>query len=576
MLKGKATIQLFDGDKVVQEIHEENMITNAIDTILNPPDYVELGMAAASENSRAYNMLQLFKGNLADTAFHGVICCRDKIDENVDRMMLPWDNEEVGHAGMSTTSSDSTVGTYNENESGIIENGKGYRHVWDFGTDKSNGEISCICLTTKDGGTNGYHNTFWELSAGGCDLNSSSTGSFQQNIHAIVGRYINDKNFNCSHYKWFYMSRLDNGNIRLLGKNTSDCAIYEVQIYNPTAISIRQDKPFCDVVSVSKVIEVFPAPTVIPETSGTTLYFHGDSFIDSSQSNASYLPEEDKERLRQAWEADPPWLCYFPYVKGNEIHVIGTSRKHIHHYIYDLNTYVQKSKNIIETDVDLQPYDVGFHYEYISNRNPQYRWFYGIAANSDRANTLGAFLWDDMYFAAPANPLIDGERNKGINNYHQLEVFSQSGKTSEKTFQYYSNSYLNSLSYAWREFYVDEKTNTPIAVCDGNNTYYILAVMLRKTTKGYGYYRMRISVPTYSSSNYLHYYANLIKIDGMTFPLYAVQNYPDSNSDRHYFGIAFGVLKNCLTSINNLSQKVRKLDGQAMKITYDIVEEDEV
>lgn len=172
MLKGKATIQLFDGDKVVQEIHEENMITNAIDTILNPPDYVELGMAAASENSRAYNMLQLFKGNLADTAFHGVICCRDKIEENVDRMMLPWDNEEIGHAGMSTTSSDSTVGTYNENESGIIENGKGYRHVWDFGTDKSNGEISCICLTTKDGGTNGYHNTFWELSAGGCDLNS--------------------------------------------------------------------------------------------------------------------------------------------------------------------------------------------------------------------------------------------------------------------------------------------------------------------------------------------------------------------------------------------------------------------
>lgn len=81
---------------------------------------------------------------------------------------------------MSTTSSDSTVGTYNENESGIIENGKGYRHVWDFGTDKSNGEISCICLTTKRRimpaakccGTNGYHNTFWELSAGGCDLNS--------------------------------------------------------------------------------------------------------------------------------------------------------------------------------------------------------------------------------------------------------------------------------------------------------------------------------------------------------------------------------------------------------------------
>ena len=43
MIKGRATIQIFDektGD-VVREIHEENMITNAVDTILNPPDYID-------------------------------------------------------------------------------------------------------------------------------------------------------------------------------------------------------------------------------------------------------------------------------------------------------------------------------------------------------------------------------------------------------------------------------------------------------------------------------------------------------------------------------------------------------
>ena len=153
MIKGRATIQLFDEKtgEVVRELHEENMITNAVDTILNPPDYIEIGMD--SDNDRSFNMLRDFVGNIADTAFRGVIVCRDKIPEDGNNMMLPWTNEEIGHAGISNTSTDTSIGTYNANESGRIENGKGYRHVWDFASDKANGEISCICLTTKDGGT---------------------------------------------------------------------------------------------------------------------------------------------------------------------------------------------------------------------------------------------------------------------------------------------------------------------------------------------------------------------------------------------------------------------------------------
>lgn len=154
MIKGKATIQLFDekSGEVVKELHEENMITNAVDTILNPPDYIEIGMD--SDNDRSFNLLRDFAGNIADTAFRGVIVCRDKIPEDGNNMMLPWTNEEIGHAGIANTNMDTSIGTYNANESDRIENGKGYRHVWDFASDKANGEISCICLTTKDGGTN--------------------------------------------------------------------------------------------------------------------------------------------------------------------------------------------------------------------------------------------------------------------------------------------------------------------------------------------------------------------------------------------------------------------------------------
>ena len=87
MIKGRATIQLFDEKtgEVVHELHEENMITNAVDTILNPPDYIEIGMD--SDNDRSFNMLRDFVGNISDTAFRGVIVCRDKIpvDERGDR-----------------------------------------------------------------------------------------------------------------------------------------------------------------------------------------------------------------------------------------------------------------------------------------------------------------------------------------------------------------------------------------------------------------------------------------------------------------------------------------------------------
>ena len=53
MIKGKATIQLFDEKtgEAVRELHEENMITNAVDTILNPPDYIEIGMDSDNDRS---------------------------------------------------------------------------------------------------------------------------------------------------------------------------------------------------------------------------------------------------------------------------------------------------------------------------------------------------------------------------------------------------------------------------------------------------------------------------------------------------------------------------------------------
>lgn len=574
MIKGRATIQIIDekSGETVREIHEENMITNAVDTILNPPDYIETGMDA--ENDRSYNPLRDFLGNLADTAFRGVIVCRDKIPEDGNNMMLPWTNEEVGHAGISNTNTDTTIGTYNSNESGRIENGKGYRHVWDFASDKANGEIGCICLTTKDGGTCGMHDTYWELSMGGIDLNSSSTGSFNKTYHTIVGRYINDSEFNNGLYKWFYMDRLSDGNVRLLGKHTRDGGIYEVLMFNPMAISVSNEKPYCGIISVKKVIELFPAAERISGSMYDNSYHHGGYFYDCNTTNSDYLPDEEKEKIRQNWEDDPQWLAYFPYVIGDKIHVVATARYHIHHYVFKLSDYSQVSKTVIETDTVLQNYGVGFKYERISNSSPQYRWFYGTGVNGDYSNVLSAFEWDDKYFVITKYPIINGSEVTSTNNFGQLRIFTKDGKSTGKIFQYVGDGTLSNMTAAsfWG-FYVDEKTNTPLILCDSCNIpYSMLALEIIKSGENYGRYRMRISMPTYSS-NYMYTYGNLIKTAGVSLPLYIAPFYPYNNSGKHFFGFALGIFKTCLTTINNLSEPVRKLDGQVMKITYDIVDE---
>lgn len=574
MIKGKATIQIIDekSGEMVREIHEENMITNAVDTILNPPEYIETGMDA--ENDRSYNPLRDFLGNLAGTAFRGVIVCRDKIPEDGNNMMLPWTNEEVGHAGISNTNTDTTIGTYNSNESGRIENGKGYRHVWDFASDKANGEIGCICLTTKDGGTCGMHDTYWELSTGGIDLNSSSTGSFKQTYHTIVGRYINDSEFNNGLYKWFYMDRLSDGNIRLLGKHTRDGGIYEVLMFNPMAISVSNEKPYCGIISVKKVIELFPAAERIPKSMYDNSYHHGSYFYDCDTTNLDYVPDEEKKKLRQDWEDNPQWLAYFPYVIGDKIHVVATACYHIHHYIFNLSDYSQVSKTVIETDTTLQNYGVGFKYERISNSSPQYRWFYGAGVNSDYSNALSAFEWDDKYFVITKYPLINGSEVTTTNNFGQLRIFTKDGKSTGKVFQYVGDGTLSNMTAAsfWG-FYVDEKTNTPLVLCDSCNIpYSMLAIEIIKSGENYGRYKMRISMPTYGTS-YMNTYANLIKTDDVSLPLYIAPYNPYNSGDKHYFGFALGIFKTCLTTINNLSSPVRKLDGQVMKITYDIVDE---
>ena len=267
-------------------------------------------------------------------------------------------------------------------------------------------------------------------------------------------------------------------------------------------------------------------------------------------------------------------MAFFPYVISNEIHIVGQSQRSIYHYVFELADYTQKSKKVITTDVELQNYGASFHNVYL---NGKYKWFYGAGVNEDYNSALPAFQWGGKYFAITDHPLIDGTESISSENYGQLRIFSESGVSENKTLQYINNERLSSMTTAsfWG-FYVDEKSNTPLLICDSYNiNYSAIALEIIKNGDEYGWYRMRVSMPTYGTSH-IYCYANFIKVKGLNFPYYITPDNPYSNNGTtRYFGLVLGILKPCLTTINNMSSPVRKLDGQVMKITYDIVDEEE-
>lgn len=150
-MQGKAKIQLFDADtgRQVYEAEEKNLVTDAIKNIMSvPPAYMMMGLPTTQ-----------FYGGLSPVAtalYGGIMLYGQTLTESKSNVMPDMVNPPplVGHAGGNYSGTNVLRGNYNENESGQIEGG--WRHVWDFATDKANGTIRCLALTSKHGGNSGF------------------------------------------------------------------------------------------------------------------------------------------------------------------------------------------------------------------------------------------------------------------------------------------------------------------------------------------------------------------------------------------------------------------------------------
>ncbi len=171
MVKGIATIQLIDTDgNVVTEQVEENLFNNGLEYLLTPQ----------------YNLQNSVYNNLSTpitSLMAGVLLWDEEIDEDPDIYTPVAGVSTIGYGGGSTNLADTKQGYHNDNESGEITNG--YRHVWDFATDKANGTIKGLSLTTIGNGTYGLENANSVLSIGQT-INFSNLAKIYYNSNYIT------------------------------------------------------------------------------------------------------------------------------------------------------------------------------------------------------------------------------------------------------------------------------------------------------------------------------------------------------------------------------------------------------
>lgn len=159
--KGKSTIELRNAETGELEFKagDENMVTNAAANLMNGTQLFPNIPNFSSSGRR-----EIFP--LLDKLFSGLLMFEKNIVEDPNVMGMPYGNRCVGHAHDVYTGLDPYTGTINNSETTVLENGK--RYVWDFPTDKGNGTIRSVALTSSIGGCVGI----------GSELSDGEQGNF--------------------------------------------------------------------------------------------------------------------------------------------------------------------------------------------------------------------------------------------------------------------------------------------------------------------------------------------------------------------------------------------------------------
>lgn len=157
-LKGTTRIELTNViTKEVEVIEKTNLVTNAVSDVLTMNPY---GYRFRKEDVRIEGQTTSFQAAfmpLCPNLFGGILLYENQLEENAEKYYADMNNPIIGYSSNNVSPADDPRrGSMNQSESGPLEDGTGYRFVFDFATSQANGLISALGLTSRMGGTGGH------------------------------------------------------------------------------------------------------------------------------------------------------------------------------------------------------------------------------------------------------------------------------------------------------------------------------------------------------------------------------------------------------------------------------------
>ena len=162
-LKGTTRIELTDvrtGE--VEVIEKHNLVTNAVSDILSCNPF---GMRFRGySNANTGEIGSSFQGALLPVVpnlIGGILLYEKELVSDAAAYYADMSNPIVGYANNSAhTTNDIKRGNMNLTESGALDDGGGYRFVFDFATNQCNGTISALGLTSSRGGQSAHGSNY--------------------------------------------------------------------------------------------------------------------------------------------------------------------------------------------------------------------------------------------------------------------------------------------------------------------------------------------------------------------------------------------------------------------------------
>lgn len=209
-MKGHTKIELTDVETGELEVKEyDNMVTNALEKALCCAG-IGLARNGLDTDISIYNypLWQHFLG--------GLLLFENTVNENVNNITFPDGNSMVGNGAYGVSNSNSVIemGSWNESESGVQEDGS-LKLVWDFSTQQANGTISCVCLSSRDGAYIGAGNRSNVYNA--------------TNVHLVNGKTFTR---DITSYSAPVLERIVYNSLRMLNNDESRCLLYADYLEN--------------------------------------------------------------------------------------------------------------------------------------------------------------------------------------------------------------------------------------------------------------------------------------------------------------------------------------------------------